>query len=374
MLFKLKNIFNLAIKELIGLLRDPLMLFLILYSFTLQVYQQATAKQDNIFHAAIAVVDEDNSQLSKRITDAFFPPLFLPPKPISFNQIDPVLDGGEFTFAYIMQSGFQHDVLQAKSAPKIQLNVDATQMSQAFVGGGYIQRIITTEVTEFKSRSESASFEPVRFNMRNRFNPNLLNMWNDAIHTLVNNITMLAIILTGAAVIREREQGTLEHLLVMPVTPFEIMFSKITSMTLVVLLATSLSLVAVIRGALHVPIEGSLSLFVLGVFFHLFAVTALGIMLATIAQNMPQLGMLIILLLLPMQMLSGGASPRESMPIVVQRIMLFSPTTHFVEFSHAILFRGAGLEVVWKPFLCIILLGTSYCILAWKRFRKTVAA
>ena len=172
--------------------------------------------------------------------------------------------------------------------------------------------------------------------------------------------------------IREREHGTLEHLLVMPVTSFEIMASKVWSMALVVMAAAGLSLLFVIRGMLGVPAEGSFALFMLGMALHLFAVTSLGIFLACTAQNMPQLGMLLILVLMPMQMLSGGMTPQESMPEGVRLVMQLAPTTHFVEFSQAILYRGAGLDVVWKPFLWLTVIGTVLFVISWIRFRRTM--
>ena len=162
-----------------------------------------------------------------------------------------------------------------------------------------------------------------------RFNPNLTQAWFGALMEIINNVTMLSIILTGAALIREREHGTIEHLLVMPVTPTEIMVAKVWSMGLVVLASAALSLTFIVRGLLQVPIEGSVALFA-GAALHLFATTSMGIFMATLARSMPQFGMLLVLLL-PLQMLSGGTTPRESMPQFVQDIMLAAPTTHFVE-------------------------------------------
>lgn len=368
---KLKNIWQLGVKELRGLFRDPLMLVLILYVFTLGIYSAATAKPDSISNASIAVVDEDGSQLSHHITDAFFPPMFLRAKQISRPQIDPLMDNGTYTFIVVIPNSFQKDVLAGRS-PAIQLNVDATRMSQAFTGSGYIQQIIQREISSFLTRNGGTAAAPVQIVERNRFNPNLTQSWFGSVMELINNITMLAIILTGSALIREREHGTLEHLLVMPVTAFEIMVSKIWSMGLVVLLASGMSLTFVIQGLLKVPVEGSVLLFLAGTALHLFAVTSMGIFLATIAQNMPQLGMLLILVLMPMQMLSGGMTPRESMPEIVRTVMMIAPTTHFVEFSQAILYRGAGMEVVWRPFLWITGIGVTLFLITLARFRKTV--
>ncbi len=373
MMQKIKNIFELGIKELRGLWRDPLMMGVIVYTFTLGVYLAATATPDSITNAAIAIVDEDDSPLSRRVADAFFPPRFLHPVHISRPQIDEVMDQGIYTFVLVIPQSFQTDTL-AGTQPEIQLNVDATRMSQAFTGSGYIQQMVMDEVNAFLNREDSSAPPLAQIVTRNRFNPNLTQAWFGSAMELVSNITMLAIILTGSALIREREHGTLEHLLVMPVTAFEIMVSKIWSMMLVVVVVSALSLLLVIRGALQVPIEGSVMLFMLGLVLHLFAVTSMGIFLATVAQNMPQLGMLLLLVLLPMKMLSGGVTPMESMPHGIQTFMQLAPTTHFVEFSQAILYRGAGMEVVWRPFLCLLVIGAALFMCAWSRFRKTVAS
>lgn len=159
----------------------------------------------------------------------------------------------------------------------------------------------------------------------------------------------------------------------MPVTPLEIMVAKVWSMGLVVLTAAFLSLTLVVRGALQVPIQGSVGLFMLGAALHLFAATSMGIFLATLARSMPQFGMLMVLVLIPLQLLSGSVTPRESMPKLVQEVMLAAPTTHFVELAQAILYRGAGFEAVWAPFLALATIGAVLFALSLARFRKTIA-
>ena len=370
MLQSLKNIYYLGIKEIRGLLKDWLMLGLIIYSFSYAIVVASKSQPDSLNNATIAIVDDDQSQLTKRLADAFIPPMFMPPKFITQAEIDAMMDQGKSTFVVVFPPSFQRDLMSGKE-PEIQVNVDATRMSQAFTGSGYIQLILQREIATFMKTAQSE--EPAKYVIRNRFNPNLTQSWFTSVMQLVNNITMLAIILTGAALIRERENGTLEHLLVMPVTAFEIMVSKIWSMMLVVLIAAALSLIFVIRIFMDVPIEGSILLFLFGVALHLFAATSLGIFLACVSQNMPQLGMLLILVYLPMQMLSGGVTPRESMPQWVQCVMEIAPTTHFVSFSQSILYRGAGLEVVWKPFLILFIIGGVFFAISLAKFRKSVA-
>jgi ABC-2 type transport system permease protein len=366
------NIWRLGIKELWSLVRDPMMLVLIVYTFTVSIYVAATAMPESLHKAAIAIVDEDDSPLSARIVASFYPPHFTTPRLITLAEMDAGMDNGTYTFVLDIPPNFQREVL-AGLAPAVQLNVDATRMSQAFTGSGYIQQIVAGEVNEFVQRHRSGAPLPVDLNVRMRFNPNLEQAWFGSLMEIINNVTMLSIILTGAALIREREHGTIEHLLVMPVTPGEIMLAKVWSMGLVVLLAALVALVFVVQGALHVTVQGSVLLFMGLAALHLFATTSMGIFLATVARSMPQFGMLLVLTLLPLQLLSGGVTPRESMPEFVQQVMLAAPTTHFVAAGQAILYRGAGLDVVWPQLLAILAIGGVLFTISLARFRKTIS-
>ena len=368
----LATIYRLGIKELWSLARDPVMLILIAYTFTVSIYVAATAMPETLHKAPIAIVDEDGSPLSARIATAFYPPHFLPPMMIGLSAIDVGMDAGDYTFVLDIPPDFQSDVLAGRT-PAIQLNVDATRMSQAFTGSSYVQQMVLGEVTEFVQRYRAAAVLPVELAMRARFNPNLEQSWFGALMEIINNVTMLSIILTGAALIREREHGTIEHLLAMPVTPAEIMLSKVWSMGLVVLLAAAVALVVVVQGVLRVPIEGLVSLFLAGAAVHLFATTSLGIFMATLARSMPQFGMLAVLILLPLQLLSGNSTPRESMPQLVQYVMLAAPTTHFVALGQAILYRGADIRVVWPQFLALAAIGAVFFTVALTRFRRTIS-
>jgi ABC-2 type transport system permease protein len=366
-----KNVFRLGVKELWSLVRDPMLLVLIAWTFTVAIYVAATAMPDSLHNAPIAIVDEDASPLSARIVSSFYPPHFMTPAMVSLAEVDAGMDRGDFTFALDIPPNFQKDVLAGRT-PAIQLNIDATRMGQAFTGNAYIQQMVASEVNEFIQRYRSSAVPPVDLALRMRFNPNLEQAWFGSLMEIINNVTMLSIILTGAALIREREHGTIEHLLVMPVTPAEIMLAKVWSMGLVVLLAALVALVFIVQGALKVPIQGSLALFMLAAALHLFATTSMGIFLATLARSMPQFGMLLVLVLLPLQMLSGGSTPYESMPQLVQDIMQVAPTTHFVSAAQAILYRGAGIDVVWPQLLAILAIGSLLFIASLRRFRTTI--
>lgn len=365
------NVLHLGVKELRSLVRDPVMLVLIIYAFSFGIYAAATALPETLHMAPIAIADEDHSQLSRRIVDALYPPLFSPHL-IAPAEMDERLDTGLDTFALDIPPEFERDVLAGRK-PTIQLNVDATRMSQAFTGNAYIQSIITQTVNTFMRRHSSQDAPPpVDLALRALFNPNLSESWFGSVMEIINNITMLAIVLTGAALIREREHGTVEHLLAMPVTPLEIMTSKVWAMGAVVLAASAFSLTVVVQGLLSVPISGSIALFLLGAALDLFATTSMGIFLGTVARSMPQFGLLIILVLLPLEMLSGGNTPRESMPEMVQLLMHAAPTTHFVALAQAVLYRGAGLTVVWPQLVALTGIGAVLFGLSLARFRRTI--
>ncbi len=364
----LKNVWNLGTKELRGLARDWIMLILIAYSFSLSVWTSANSRPDALSKAAISIVDEDQSQLSSRITSAFYPPYFVPPNLITAAEVDRRMDAGLDTFALDIPPDFERDVLAGKS-PEIQLSVDATRMSQAFTGGGYVSQIVSSEVSEYVAGHRAEAVLPVGLALRARYNPALDPSWFGAISSVIQSITMLSLILTGAALIREKEHGTVEHLLVMPVTATEIMLSKIWSMGFVVLLGSAFSLIVVVQTLMAVPVQGSVPLFLGGAVLMMFAMTSLGIFMATVAGTMPQFALLMMLVLLPLQVLSGAMTPRESMPEIIQIIMLAAPNTHFIILSQAILFRGAGFDVVWPQFLALAVIGTALFCLALQRFR-----
>jgi len=369
---KAENIFWLGIKELRSFLHDFVLLGLVIYSFSLAVVMQARSNSQELHNASIAFVDEDNSELSRRIAHAFLPPYFQLPQQIVEKDVVSLMNKGKYTFVVDIPPEFEQYVL-ARRQPVIQVDVDATAMVQAGLGSGYAEQIITTEVADFLSHSEGVPLSPVNLDVRIAFNPNLTTAWFTTVMGIINNVTMLAIILARAAIVREREHGTMDHLLVMPLTPFEIAMSKVWANGLVITVAVGLSLYLVIHWMLAVPIAGSIPLFMLGVVIYLFFATAIGIFLGTLARSMPQLGLLFMLVYLPMNMLSGSNTPLESMPSWLATVMQLSPSTHFVLFAQSILYRGAGIDVVWPQFLAVAVVGGLFFSFAILRFRSVAA-
>lgn len=367
----LSNIYRLGIKELRSLVADKVLLVLIIWAFSGGIYVASTATAIELHNAPVAVVDEDQSPLSRRLVDALYPPYFKLPQQMALNQMDAAMDKGLYSFTLVIPANFQRDLVAGRQ-PAVQLNIDATNMSQSFIGASYIQAIASAEITQFLTGKSDSTALPVNLVTRVRFNPNLNGKWFGGVMEVISNVTMLTIILVGAALIREREHGTIEHLLVMPLAPYEIMLAKIWANGLAVLLGVIFAITVVLQLVLQIPIAGSVPLFVAAAALYLFAAASIGIYLGTLARSMPQLGLLIILTIIPLQLLSGGVTPRESMPELVQNLMLGAPTTYFVRLAQAILYRGAGLGEVWFDMLCMLGVGSVFFVAALRRFRSSV--
>jgi ABC-2 type transport system permease protein len=368
----LLNIFWLGLKELRSLGSDVVMICFVIYAFTGTIYMQATGTTSEVNNASIAFVDEDNSALSKELMNAFYPPRFQLPETLAAVDVETAMDKGRFMFVVVIPPRFEID-LRAGRHPDIQLNIDATAMQQAAIGAGCIKNIINARTSSFFRRTDASAVDPVNLVIRRLFNPNGESSWFVSIVAIVNQVTLLTVILTGAAVIREREHGTLEHLLVMPLTAFEIAMAKVWANSLVIVVATALSLYLVVKMALQVPFAGSVTLWFSGVLLYLFFATALGLFLGTISRSMAQFGLLIILVVLVLQLLSGGTTPVESQPVWLQHMTFFLPSTHFVGFSQKIIYRGGGVEAVWPQFLMVTAIGLGFFIYSLALFRKSIA-
>ncbi|MFM9011029.1 MAG: ABC transporter permease [Planctomycetota bacterium] len=369
----LSSVFWLGVKELRSLRSDIVMIALVAYAVTMSIYTQARGTSSEVNNASIAFVDEDRSQLSLHLASCFYPPRFKQPGTLAARDIDRAMDEGRFMFVVVVPPRFEAD-LRAGRRTEIQVDVDATAMYQASNGASYIQRILTDEMSRYLRRSDEKFRPPLRLVVRKAFNPNGDTTWFNGIVAIINQISLLTVILTGAALIREREHGTLEHLMVMPLTALEIALAKVWANGLVILVAATISLVVVVQGVLRVPVAGSVPLFLVGMAVYLFFATALGIFLGTIARTMAQFALLIILLIFTLQMLSGGSTPVESQPEWLQRLTLVLPSRHFVAFAQAIIFRGAGLETVWPQFAAVAGIGLAFFVYAISRFRESIAA
>lgn len=365
------NIFWLGTKEFRSLFSDIVIVAFIVWSFSFAITERARGMGETVNNASIAFVDEDRSALSRRFRNAFYPPYFKVPERIEAPEIDHAMDQNRYMFIVSIPPDFEADVRRGRQ-PTIQVNIDATAVSQANIGAQYIQSILSDEVRRFAERADAKAGEPVKLIIRRAFNPNGKQSWFTAVGALLDQITLLTILLTGAALIREREHGTIEHLLVMPLTSFQIAMAKVWANGLVILVAFTLSLNFIVQGVLDVPIAGSRLLLLSGTMIYLFAAAAIGIFLGTIARTMAQFALLMLMTVMPMMMLSGGISPIESQPDIVQPVTWLLPSRHYMAFAQAIAFRGAGLDIVWPDFLTVAGLGSVFFALSLMLFRRSI--
>jgi ABC-2 type transport system permease protein len=366
------NIWWLGLKELRSFLSDAVLSLFVVYAFTYAVYTQATGTSNEVHNASIAFVDEDGSALSKELMNAFYPPRFKRPVEIRASQVEDLMDRGKYMFVLAIPPRFEQD-LRAGRPTEVQVSIDATAMMQAAIGSSYIKEIVIQRVGSFIKRADVSPETPVDLVVRRSFNPNGVSAWFISVVAIINQLSLLTVVLTGAAVIREREHGTLEHLLVMPLSAFEIAIAKVWANALVILLATVLSLFLIVEMILKVPFNGSHLLWFTGVVLYLFFATALGIFLGTISRTMAQFALLIILVVLVLQLLSGGATPVESQPGWLQVLTYFLPSRHFVSFSQIIIYRGGGFAAVWRNFGMVALVGIAFFAYSVGRFRKSIA-
>lgn len=365
------RIFWLGLKEMQSLRRDWVMVALLVWAFTLAPVIEATGVSTSVNNASIAFADEDHSPLSRALASALFPPEFQPVVQIAPGTGAAQMDAGRFLFIVSVPPRFERD-LRAGRIPEIQILIDATAMEQAGIGANYITSILSDEIRRFAVDAGLAAPPPVALVLRSAFNPNRDPVQFASIVSLIGQIMWLTTILTGAALIREREHGTIEHLLAMPLAPFDIAAAKIWANATVVLIAAAIALVFVLQGFLGVSIAGSRMLFLAGTALFLFTATALGVFLATLARSMAQFALLVMLCVLPMLMLSGGETPVESQPDWLQHVTILLPSRHYMAMAQSIVSKGAGIETVWPEFLILAVLGILLSTLSIVRFRRSI--
>lgn len=366
------NTFWLTGKELKSVLGDPVMVILIAWSFVVAVMLEAQGAGDTVRNASIAIVDEDRSPLSRQISDALMPPWFQAPVEMNADQAAAAMDRGEIMFVLSFPPHFAADALAGRT-PTVQLLADATAVSQAQLGTDYLRNIVQQDARVFMGAGPEAATPDLRLELRRAFNPNGNPVWFKAMSSLLNQLSVLTIALTGAAMLREREHGTIEHLMVMPLSPAEVAVSKVLATMIVVLAAFTGSLLIVVRGVLDVPVAGSMPLLVGGAAVYLWAAAAIGMLLGTLARSMAQFALLVIMVIIPVIMLSGGMGAVESQPDIVQKLTLALPSRHFLAFAKAVAFRGAGIAAVWPQLLLMGGLGAAFFGASLALFRRSMS-
>ncbi len=371
-----RQIVALTAKELIQLYRDPVLLGFMVFLFTASIYLQGANMSMQLRAAPLLVHDGDRSAASRELIYRFRPPYFhLSGEVESPREGRLLLDEGRAVAVLDIPSGFQKAMLAGQSTT-LQLQVDATPTAQAFLAASYAARIVgefsleTALVREGLGLDAEGVLPVIRNESRAWFNPNQKDSWFIPISELLEAITIMTILLPGAAMVREKQRGTVEQLLVAPLSPIQIMLPKVISMTVVILVGVSVTLFVIAGPIFDVPMRGSLPLFYTVTALYVFTNAGLGLFAATIARNVAQLGLLAIFMVVPLILLSGTWTPPEAMPRGMQIGTFFLPMRHYVDVSYGILFKGAGLSVLWDSVLIMGCLGGAVFGFGVWRFRR----
>ena len=366
-----------SLKELLQLWRDPVLLFLIVYAFTADIYNAGSGVTLQLNNAAMVFQDHDRSAASRELLGRFQSP--------HFNQLGEVanereglqlLDESAALFVLDIPSQFGQTLARGGST-QLQMQIDASNSVLGFLAYSDATQIVARYGLEAGlaraglGGGQATSGVPMVVNQqRVWFNPNQNDAWFMAISELLNVITVFAILLPASAMVREKERGTIEQLIVSPLTPFQVMFPKVLAMTLVILMGTTLTLLGVLGPVFGVPFRGSVALFYLVTTLYIFALSGIGLFIATMTRNLAQASMLAILVLAPMMFLSGVWTPPEAMPTLARWGMYVSPLYYYIDAAYGIILKGAGLSLLWDSVLGILVLGSLAGVLGLRRFRR----
>ncbi|HEX2530646.1 MAG TPA: ABC transporter permease [Burkholderiaceae bacterium] len=376
----LRRVVVLAQKDLKQLLRDTPLLIFVVYVFTLDIYVAGVGMTGELLNAKLMVHDADRSQVSRELIYRFIPPYFDYAGEVAHPaQGLRLLDLGKTMMVLDIPRRFDETLRSGNETAQLQLQVDAGNVVLGYLAPSYVERIVGLFSQEYAQRyripqSVSESVPPAVASIDNRiriaYNANLNGHWFNAVGQWLTMMTVLAVLLPAAAFVREKERGTIEQLLVSPVTPLQIMLSKVLATTLLVVFGSAVSLYAIMQPLIAVPFRGSATLFFTLSALYVFNIAGLGLLMATFVRNQAQVGMLTILISAPMTMLSGTWTAPESMPPWLAELVNWSPLHHFIECSYGIIFRGAGLDVLWPSAAALLGLGGALFGMCVWRFRR----
>lgn len=345
-------------KELLSFIRSWQLVLVVLYSFTVEVYIAGSGIEINPRNVAVGYVDDTGGGISQKILARLHGPEFLPPHRFkSQEELSRAIFDKEIIVGIVFDADFEKNLRQGRNA---QLNVllDATAASQAYTTMGYLQSILL---------DIAAPDLPIDVASHKLFNENADNHTFMALTEMLSIITMLTVILTAVVFVKEKEQGTWDIMLLMPVDPKLIILAKSFSQVLIVMAGIVISLGFIVLGAFQTPLNGSFAAFALLSFFYVCASAGIGLFIAAIARDVMQVAQLSIIVMMPLIFLSGAWTPIYAMHPVLQVVSLASPLRYYIEGTESIFYRGSGWIDLLPYFGGVIAVGG---IMYWIGFRK----
>ncbi|MBA2849500.1 ABC transporter permease [Thermosulfuriphilus ammonigenes] len=372
----LRRIYVLTIKELLQLVRDTALIVATVYLFLVDVYIAGSGVSISLRNTLLMGLDHDRSHHSRELMARFTSPYFIYAGEVARSQeAIRLLERGEAMVVLDIPEGFEADIASGRGT-EVQMLVDTSNSAIGFLAASYGGQIVATfsqdqAFERLGLKDEDLEKLPLIINReRIWFNPNQREPWFMSVSELLTVITLLTMLLPAAAMVREKERGTIEQLLVSPLGPLEIMFSKVLAMTGVILVGTAASIGFVLEPIFKVPLRGSLPLFFLATALYVFTSCGYGLFIATLARNLAQVGLLTIIAIAPIIFLSGTWTPPEAMPFWLRELMVFSPLHYYILITYGIFLKGVGLRTLWPEFLGMITLGLAIFAFGAYRFRR----
>ena len=370
----------LTAKELRQLLRDRMLLGFVIYIFTLHIVISTAGLSLDLRRSPTLVFDGDRSAASRDFIYGLRRPFFSAPRAVrSEREGLHLLDQGAARMLVVIPPGLERTLQRGREPARVQLLVDSSEVALAYLAASYTARMTQRFASELSQQRlahlgiDVRGLPAIESRARTWFNFTLDDSWPGSLTVLLTMMTVACVILPAAAAVRERERGTIEQLLVSPLTPLQIMLAKCGAMVLVSVMGTAVAFFAVMQPLFGVPLRGSAVLLLAATACYAFANAGLGLALASIARTSGQVGLLAILVIMPLIQLSGTFSPIESMPLLLQYGVNISPLYHFIRVAFGIVFRGDGARELWQPIFAILGIGATFFVFGLYRFRRTLA-
>lgn len=362
-------------KEFLQFFRNAPLIAIVLYCFTLDISSAGSVSMD-LHNYPLAVYDLDGSRQSEELIGKFREPYFRVAHVIREEaEIRDLISSGRISVVLVFPRGFGRKIGSSETA-EVQAILDGSLSNASQLALGYLSQIIDAHnrhilFTTWKlSDAMERSVPLIRLEQRFLFNPNLIDRWNFSLQELFIDVTLIGLLLIATAMVNEKQFGTIEQLMVTPLTTTEIMLSKIVPMIAILLAGTFIGLFVMLRGVIGMPLVGSVAAFFLVTLVYIFTITGLGLFVSTISNQLADTVLFSILVLVPIMFLSGAFVPVESMPAWMQGVVGLSPLKYYISLGTGILLKGDSLFLLWGDFLKLFSLGAVCFAAGAIRFRK----
>jgi len=366
------------IKEFKQVLRDPRMKTVILISPIIQIVLFGYAANKDIDFIPTAIYDQDNTKESRQLLQRFTYSKYFVPKYYIFSEGEEnyMLDKGIVSAVLRIDRGFGRDIQAGKDA-SVQLALDGSDSNTAMIIAGYAGTIMSKYQydllkSDVNSLGMQLNIPSVGLRDRAWFNENLISRNYYLPGVIASIVTIMSLLLTAMAIVREKEIGTMEQLMVSPLRPIELIFGKLLPFGVIALFQTAL---ITILGVLwfHIPFRGSLLLLVLATCVYLFTSLGIGLFISTISSTQQEALMSVFLFYMPTLLLSGFAYPIANMPQVIQWFTLINPMRYYLLIIRGIFLKGVGMDILWVNFLPLLAIGIFVITMSTLKFKKKIA-